>query len=126
MTHLCPTYASPNDSPYDSPFQVIMKTLNPRWDAYDSPYDSPFQVIMKTLNPRWDAAFASVLHNECPAFALKVAVWDWDRVGRDDYLGDVTTRINLSENDACEVRVCGLVFWGYFGVIFGRLRCNIL
>ncbi|KAL6059868.1 calcium-dependent phospholipid binding [Balamuthia mandrillaris] len=43
--------------------------------------------IKKTLNPEWKASFTFDLTPEQKRKRLRFEVWDWDRIGKDDFMG---------------------------------------
>ncbi|KAI9223540.1 phosphatidylserine decarboxylase-domain-containing protein [Blastocladiella britannica] len=44
------------------------------------------QIVMKNLNPEWNEELDFELPMP-PPLSLKLTVWDWDKVGRNDFLG---------------------------------------
>lgn len=56
--------------------------------------------IMKTLNPKWipHELFRFIVTNPHEA-TLKMTVMDWDRIGRDDKIGDVTLAVSGIANE---------------------------
>lgn len=50
---------------------------------------SPLQVVKKSCYPRWNETFEFELA-EPAGEKLCVEVWDWDLVGRNDFLGKVS------------------------------------
>ncbi|ELR17483.1 C2 and SH3 domain containing protein [Acanthamoeba castellanii str. Neff] len=50
--------------------------------------------IMKNLNPRWNEKFF-FKGSGFASSTLEITVWDWDRIGSNDYMGEV--RIPMSE-----------------------------
>lgn len=51
------------------------------------------QIIKKTRFPRWEEMLEFVLEEGADSEApLVVEVWDWDMVGKNDFLGQVRTK----------------------------------
>lgn len=69
--------------------------LGPRGSGTSSPAATgpcPRQVIKKTRFPHWDEVLEFELVEGEPGEAvLSVEVWDWDIVGKNDFLGRVRT-----------------------------------
>lgn len=60
----------------------------------------PLQVVKKSCYPRWNETFEFELA-EPAGERLCVEVWDWDLVGRNDFLGKVSPQMPLPLRGPC-------------------------
>jgi Ca2+-dependent lipid-binding protein len=49
-------------------------------------YYSKTEIIRKTLNPTWDHVISVPVDPSVQEVSLQMEVWDWDRIGTDDFL----------------------------------------
>ena len=54
-----------------------------------------FQTIKKTRYPCWDETFDIEVASYPGEDYLEVTMWDWDRIGNDDFMGQAT--LSLAE-----------------------------
>lgn len=57
---------------------------------------SKTKTIKKTLNPTWDHVIGI---KGLSKVTLQVTLWDWDRIGTDDYLGYCETTFDVGTKD---------------------------
>lgn len=75
-------------------------------------------VERSTLNPRWDLMHEFITEDD-PCQGVEVEVWDWDKAGKDDFLG--STVIDVATRSNCR----GDVWLRLEGVDSGEIHCYV-
>ena len=64
------------------------------------------EIVKKTLNPKWEGEIThqSKGTNIRKVYTLRIEVWDWDRIGSDDFIGDVAIEVDMSKKKRIQVK----------------------
>ncbi|XP_064612151.1 rasGAP-activating-like protein 1 [Liolophura sinensis] len=58
--------------------------------------------VKKTRFPRWNETFELDIPEPCPENGvINITLWDWDRVGDDDFMGEVEIKLNDLADGSC-------------------------
>eukprot|EP01111_Echinosteliopsis_oligospora_P013478 TRINITY_DN4837_c0_g1_i1.p1 TRINITY_DN4837_c0_g1~~TRINITY_DN4837_c0_g1_i1.p1 ORF type:complete len:127 (-),score=16.04 TRINITY_DN4837_c0_g1_i1:230-610(-) len=73
----------------DLPNMDLFGTADPYYILKYNSKEYKSDIRKNTLSPRWEHIISFPMYDDTPDHKLNIKLWDWDKIGKDDYIGEV-------------------------------------